>query len=55
MRLRWVFYMSAQVAMMMPGPSLEYYRYRKERREGLIHTQALGAFPWIVDILITGS
>lgn len=38
-RLRWLFYMSAQVAMTMPGPSQDYYR--KKRGEGLLHTQAL--------------
>ncbi|MEU4788066.1 IS110 family transposase [Nocardiopsis alba] len=38
-RLRWLFYMSAQTAMMRPGPSRDYYL--KKRGEGLIHTQAL--------------
>lgn len=38
-RLRWLFYMSAQTAMMQPGPSRDYYL--KKRAEGLIHTQAL--------------
>lgn len=38
-RLRWLFYMSAQSAMMRPGPSRDYYL--KKRAEGLIHTQAL--------------
>jgi transposase len=38
-RLRWVFYMSAQTAMRMQGPSREYYR--KKRAEGLVHTQAV--------------
>ncbi|WP_052190264.1 IS110 family transposase [Streptomyces sp. NRRL S-1824] len=38
-RLRWLFYMSAQTAMMRPGPSRDYYL--KKRAEGLIHTQAL--------------
>ncbi len=38
-RLRWVFYMSAQTAMRMPGPSQE--SYRKKRAEGLVHTQAV--------------
>lgn len=38
-RLRWLFYMSAQSAMMRPGPSRRYYL--KKRAEGLLHTQAL--------------
>ncbi|GAA2124730.1 IS110 family transposase [Kitasatospora saccharophila] len=38
-RLRWLFYMSAQSAMMRPGPSRDYYL--KKRGEGLLHTQAL--------------
>ncbi|WP_009999555.1 IS110 family transposase, partial [Streptomyces clavuligerus] len=38
-RLRWLFYMSAQTAMMRPGPSRDYYL--KKRGEGLLHTQAL--------------
>ncbi|MER6062676.1 IS110 family transposase [Streptomyces sp. NPDC001795] len=38
-RLRHVFYMAAQTAMMRPGPSRNYYL--KKRAEGLIHTQAL--------------
>ncbi|AUA16998.1 Transposase IS116/IS110/IS902 family protein [Streptomyces malaysiensis subsp. malaysiensis] len=38
-RLRHIFYMSAQTAMMRPGPSRDYYL--KKRSEGLIHTQAL--------------
>lgn len=38
-RLRHVFYMAAQTAMMRPGPSRDYYL--KKRAEGLIHTQAL--------------
>ncbi|GAA4030966.1 IS110 family transposase [Streptomyces plumbiresistens] len=38
-RLRHVFYMAAQTAMMRPGPSRDYYL--KRRAEGLIHTQAL--------------
>ncbi|MEE1811143.1 IS110 family transposase [Streptomyces sp. BE133] len=38
-RLRWLFYMSAQSAMMRPGPSRDYYL--KKRAEGLLHTQAL--------------
>ncbi|UQA96810.1 IS110 family RNA-guided transposase [Streptomyces halobius] len=38
-RLRWLFYMSAQTAMMRPGPSRDYYL--KKRAEGLIHTQAV--------------
>ncbi|WP_331730011.1 IS110 family transposase (plasmid) [Kitasatospora sp. NBC_00070] len=38
-RLRWLFYMAAQSAMMRPGPSRDYYL--KKRAEGLIHTQAL--------------
>ncbi|MEV7217905.1 IS110 family transposase [Kitasatospora cineracea] len=38
-RLRWLFYMSAQSAMMRPGPSRDYYL--KKRSEGLLHTQAL--------------
>ncbi|MFE6049121.1 transposase, partial [Kitasatospora sp. NPDC056446] len=38
-RLRWLFYMSAQTAMMRPGPSRDYYL--KKRGEGLLHVQAL--------------
>ncbi|WP_328323284.1 MULTISPECIES: IS110 family transposase [unclassified Streptomyces] len=38
-RLRHVFYMAAQTAMMRPGPSRDYYL--KKRGEGLLHTQAL--------------
>ncbi|MET7695990.1 IS110 family transposase [Streptomyces sp. NPDC005483] len=38
-RLRHIFYMSAQTAMMRPGPSRDYYL--KKRSEGLMHTQAL--------------
>lgn len=38
-RLRWVFYMAAQTAMMRPGPSRDYYL--RKRAEGLHHTQAL--------------
>ncbi|MFI6937617.1 IS110 family transposase [Streptomyces sp. NPDC050287] len=38
-RLRHVFYMAAQTAMMRPGPSRDYYL--KKRAEGLTHTQAL--------------
>lgn len=38
-RLRWVFYMAAQSAMMRPGPSRDYYL--KKRGEGMLHTQAL--------------
>ncbi|PBC92825.1 MULTISPECIES: IS110 family transposase [Streptomyces] len=38
-RLRWLFYMSAQSAMMRPGPSRDYYL--KKRAEGLLHIQAL--------------
>ncbi|MFI9547417.1 IS110 family transposase [Streptomyces sp. NPDC052016] len=38
-RLRHVLYLSAQTAMMRPGPSRDYYL--KKRAEGLIHTQAL--------------
>lgn len=38
-RLRWVFYMAAQTAMMRPGPSRDYYL--KKWAEGLHHTQAL--------------
>ncbi len=38
-RLRWVFYMAAQTAMMRPGLSRDYYL--KKRAEGLHHTQAL--------------
>ncbi len=37
--LRHIFYMSAQTAMMRPGPSRDYYL--KKRAEGLLHTQAL--------------
>ncbi|WP_405576307.1 transposase [Streptomyces sp. NBC_01092] len=42
-RLRHVFYMAAQTAMMRPGPSRDYYL--KKRAEGLIHVQALLALP----------
>jgi transposase len=38
-RLRHIFYMAAQTAMMRPGPSRDYYL--KKRSEGLLHTQAL--------------
>lgn len=38
-RLRHIFYMAAQTAMMRPGPSRDYYL--RKRSEGLIHTQAL--------------
>ncbi|MFJ4526166.1 IS110 family transposase [Streptomyces sp. NPDC088810] len=38
-RLRHVLYLSAQSAMMRPGPSRDYYL--KKRAEGLHHTQAL--------------
>jgi transposase len=38
-RLRHIFYLSAQSAMMRPGPSRDYYL--KKRAEGLLHTQAL--------------
>ncbi|WP_443333147.1 IS110 family transposase [Streptomyces sp. CB03234] len=38
-RLRHIFYLSAQTAMMRPGPSRDYYL--KKRAEGLRHTQAL--------------
>lgn len=38
-RLRHIFYMSAQTAMMRPGPSRDYYL--RKRSEGFIHTQAL--------------
>ncbi|MFJ4512861.1 IS110 family transposase [Streptomyces sp. NPDC088816] len=38
-RLRRIFYMAAQTAMMRPGPSRDYYL--KKRSEGLLHTQAL--------------
>jgi Transposase IS116/IS110/IS902 family len=38
-RLRWVFYMAAQTAMMRPGPSRDYCL--KKRAEGMHHTQAL--------------
>jgi transposase len=38
-RLRHIFYLSAQTAMMRPGPSRDYYL--KKRSEGLLHTQAL--------------
>ncbi|MFF0638002.1 IS110 family transposase [Nocardia sp. NPDC004151] len=38
-RLRWLFYMSAQTAMMHPGPSRDYYL--KKRGEGMLHVQAL--------------
>jgi transposase len=38
-RLRHIFYMAAQTAMMRPGPSRDYYL--KKRSERLLHTQAL--------------
>ncbi|MEU3657720.1 IS110 family transposase [Streptomyces sp. NPDC032161] len=38
-RLRHVFYLAAQTAMMRPGPSRDYYL--RKRSEGLPHTQAL--------------
>ncbi|QKV91270.1 IS110 family transposase [Streptomyces sp. NA02950] len=38
-RLRHIFYLAAQTAMMRPGPSRDYYL--KKRSEGLLHTQAL--------------
>ncbi|MFE0420358.1 IS110 family RNA-guided transposase [Streptomyces tendae] len=38
-RLRRVFYMAAQSAMMRPGPSRDYYL--RKHGEGLLHTQAL--------------
>jgi transposase len=38
-RLRHIFYLSAQTAMMRPGPSRDYYL--KKRAEGMLHTQAL--------------
>ncbi|MBQ1094495.1 IS110 family transposase [Streptomyces sp. B93] len=38
-RLRHILYLSAQTAMMRPGPSRDYYL--KKRAEGLLHTQAL--------------
>ncbi|GLW71617.1 IS110 family transposase [Kitasatospora phosalacinea] len=38
-RLRWLFYMAAQSAMMRPGLSRDYYL--RKRAEGLLHTQAL--------------
>ncbi|MGW0204835.1 IS110 family transposase [Streptomyces sp. NPDC003233] len=38
-RLRHIFYMAAQTAMMRPGPSRDYYL--RKRSEGLLHTQAL--------------
>ncbi|MCX4648102.1 IS110 family transposase [Streptomyces sp. NBC_01446] len=38
-RLRHIFYLAAQTAMMRPGPSRDYYL--KKRGEGLLHTQAL--------------
>ncbi|PWI05672.1 IS110 family transposase [Streptomyces sp. NWU339] len=38
-RLRHIFYMAAQTAMMRSGPSRDYYL--KKRGEGLLHTQAL--------------
>lgn len=38
-RLRHIFYLAAQTAMMRPGPSRDYYL--KKRAEGLLHTQAL--------------
>lgn len=38
-RLRWLFYMSAQSAMIHPGPSRDYYL--KKRAEGMVHVQAL--------------
>lgn len=38
-RLRWVFYLSAQSAMMYPGPSRDFYL--RKRAEGLRHVQAV--------------
>jgi transposase len=38
-RLRHIFYLAAQTAMMRPGPSRDYYL--RKRAEGLLHTQAL--------------
>lgn len=38
-RLRWVFYLSAQSAMMCPGPSRDFYL--RKRSEGLRHVQAI--------------
>ncbi|MGV9351634.1 IS110 family transposase [Streptomyces spiralis] len=38
-RLRWVFYLSAQSAMMHPGPSRNFYL--RKRAEGLRHVQAI--------------
>ncbi|MBL1118576.1 IS110 family transposase [Streptomyces sp. 110] len=38
-RLRHIFYMAAQTAMMRSGPSRDYYL--RKRSEGLLHTQAL--------------
>ncbi|MEU6579016.1 IS110 family transposase [Streptomyces sp. NPDC046805] len=38
-RLRWVFYLSAQSAMMYPGPSRDFYL--RKRAEGLRHVQAI--------------
>ncbi|MFE2551947.1 IS110 family transposase [Streptomyces sp. NPDC059355] len=38
-RLRHIFYLAAQTAMMRPGTSRDYYL--KKRAEGLLHTQAL--------------
>jgi transposase len=38
-RLRHVFYMAAQTAMMRPGPSRDYYL--EKRAQGMLHTQAL--------------
>ncbi|MCX4762435.1 IS110 family transposase [Streptomyces sp. NBC_01275] len=38
-RLRHVFYLAAQTAMMRPGPSRDYYL--RKRSEGLLHTQAV--------------
>ncbi|GLZ08180.1 hypothetical protein Acsp03_56460 [Actinomadura sp. NBRC 104412] len=40
-RLRHIFYMAAQTAMMRPGPSRDYYL--RKRSEGLRHTQAIMA------------
>lgn len=38
-RLRWVFYLSAQSAMMYPGPSRDFYL--RKRAEGPRHVQAV--------------
>jgi transposase len=40
-RLRYVFYLSAQAAMIRPGLSRDYYL--KKRAQGLLHTQAIVA------------